>query len=385
MHALVLGSGLMGRAIAFDLLHNTTFSTVSVLDENKEMLDESKRFFGEEESIIFYHQDVTATSEIKSFFADADVVISAVPYLFNENLTKLAISQNCHFVDLGGNNIVVQNQKKLFSQAEKAKITIIPDSGLAPGLVSILTKYLVDEYDHLSRVNLRVGGLPKHPKEPWNYQLVFSANGLINEYVEDAIVLDHGTIKTVPSLTQCESIQFPEPFGILEAFMTSGGSSTLPYTYKDKIDYLDYKTIRYPGHLDMIKPLFDLGLGSTEPVSINDTLVSPREMLINLLHKTLPSNGEDVVLLKVTAELKVESNTKIVIFEMIDYFDPKTNLSSMMRTTSIPVSVTADLIAREKISSFGVFTPEEIIPASLFLDELRKRKMIIEKNVYNKS
>jgi len=385
MHALVLGAGLMGRAIAFDLIQNTTFSTISVLDGNKKMLDESKRFFGEKESIVFLHQDVTVTSEIKSFFADADVVISAVPYLFNENLTKLAISQNCHFVDLGGNNTIVQNQKKLFSQAEKAKVTIIPDSGLAPGLVSILTKYLVDEYGHLSKVKLRVGGVPKFPKEPWNYQLVFSANGLINEYVEDAIILDHGIIKTVPSLTQYESISFPKPFGNLEAFLTSGGCSTLPYTYKDKIDYLDYKTIRYPGHLDMIKPLFDLGFGSTEPVSINDTLVSPREMLIKLLHKTLPSDGEDVVLLKVIGEQKTEAKTKIISFEMIDYFDSKTNLSSMMRTTGFPVSVTADLIARKEISSFGVFTPEEIIPVSLFLDELRKRKMIIEKNVYPQS
>ena len=385
MHALVLGAGLMGRAIAFDLIQNTTFSTISVLDGNKKMLDESKRFFGEKESIVFLHQDVTVTSEIKSFFADADVVISAVPYLFNENLTKLAISQNCHFVDLGGNNTIVQNQKKLFSQAEKAKVTIIPDSGLAPGLVSILTKYLVDEYGHLSKVKLRVGGVPKFPKEPWNYQLVFSANGLINEYVEDAIILDHGIIKTVPSLTQYESISFPKPFGNLEAFLTSGGCSTLPYTYKDKIDYLDYKTIRYPGHLDMIKPLFDLGFGSTEPVSIDDTLVSPREMLIKLLHKTLPSDGEDVVLLKVIGEQKTEAKTKIISFEMIDYFDSETNLSSMMRTTGFPVSVTADLIARKEISSFGVFTPEEIIPVSLFLDELRKRKMIIEKNVYPQS
>jgi len=203
--------------------------------------------------------------------------------------------------------------------------------------------------------------------------------------VEDAIILDHGIIKTVPSLTQYESISFPKPFGNLEAFLTSGGCSTLPYTYKDKIDYLDYKTIRYPGHLDMIKPLFDLGFGSTEPVSINDTLVSPREMLIKLLHKTLPSDGEDVVLLKVIGEQKTEAKTKIISFEMIDYFDSKTNLSSMMRTTGFPVSVTADLIARKEISSFGVFTPEEIIPVSLFLDELRKRKMIIEKNVYPQS
>ena len=381
MHALVLGAGLMGRAITFDLIQNTTFSTVSLIDGNKETLNESKQFFDNSDSITFHLQDVTNTGQMKSFFADADVVISAVPYLFNENLTKLAISQNCHFVDLGGNNTVVQNQKKLFSQAEDAKVTIIPDSGLAPGLVSILTKDLVDTYGHLTKVKLRVGGVPKYPKEPWNYQLVFSANGLINEYMEDAIILDQGIIKTVPSLTQCESITFPEPFGTLEAFMTSGGCSTLPYTYMDKIDYLDYKTIRYPGHLQMIKPLFDLGFGSTEPVSINNKMVAPREMLISLLHKTLPSEGEDVVLLKVIGELDNDGKTKIISFEMIDYFDSETNLSSMMRTTGFPVSVTADLIARKEISSFGVFTPEEIIPTSLFLDELRKRNMIIEKHV----
>ena len=381
MHALVLGAGLMGRAITFDLIQNTTFSTVSLIDGNKETLNESKQFFDNSDSITFHLQDVTNIGQMKSFFADADVVISAVPYVFNEELTKLAISQHCHFVDLGGNNMVVQNQKKLFSQAEDAKVTIIPDSGLAPGLVSILTKDLVDTYGHLSKVKLRVGGVPKYPKEPWNYQLVFSANGLINEYMEDAIILDQGIIKTVPSLTQCESITFPEPFGTLEAFMTSGGCSTLPYTYMDKIDYLDYKTIRYPGHLGMIKPLFDLGFGSTEPVNINDTLVSPREMLISLLHKTLPSDGEDVVLLKVVGEQKTESKTKIISFEMIDYFDFETNLSSMMRTTGFPVAVTADLIARKEFSSFGVFTPEEIIPASLFLHELHKRNMIIEKHV----
>ena len=385
MHALVLGAGLMGRAITFDLVHNTSFSTVSLLDGNKETLEESKQFFDNNGEIMFHHQDVTNTQEMNSFFADADVVISAVPYLFNEKLTELAISQHCHFVDLGGNNTVVQNQKKLFSQAEDAKVTIIPDSGLAPGLVSILTKDLVDEYGHLSKVKLRVGGLPKQPKEPWNYQLVFSANGLINEYMEDAIILNHGSIETIPSLTQCESITFPKPFGTLEAFMTSGGCSTLPYTYQDKIDYLDYKTIRYPGHLQMIKPLFDLGLGSTELVTIKQKKISPRDMFITLLHKTLPSEGEDVVLLKVIGELDNDGKTKIITYEMIDYYDNNTNLSSMMRTTGFPVSVTADLIARKKIFSYGVFTPEEIIPTSLFLDELRKRNMIIEKQVNNQN
>jgi lysine 6-dehydrogenase len=381
MNALVLGAGLMGRAITYDLLHNTRFSKITVLDGNKETLDESNVFFSDNSTIMFHHQDVTDSSVMKSFFSNAEVVISAVPYLFNEDLTKLAISQRCHFVDLGGNNTVVQHQKRLSSQAKNQDVTIIPDSGLAPGLVSILTKSLVEKHGHFSKIKLRVGGLPQHPKKPWKYQLVFSANGLINEYVEDAIVLDHGLIHTVPSLTQCESIEFPKPFGTLEAFTTSGGCSTLPHTYKNTIDYLDYKTIRYPGHLQQIKPLFDLGLHSQKKMKINQTMITPRDVLIHLLQKKIPTKGEDVVLLKVIGEQTSKGNTKRVMFEMIDYYDKKSELSAMMRTTGFPVSITADLITTDKITKRGVFTPEEIIPTDIFLKELRKRNININKTV----
>jgi lysine 6-dehydrogenase len=380
MHALILGAGLMGRAIGLDLQKNTSFRTITFIDERSRCLAEAKTFFTDTNQIYFQQTDVTMASEIKSFFDDADVIISAVPYSYNVSLTKQAISHGCHFVDLGGNNTIVKQQKKLFSQAKEKDVTVIPDSGLAPGLVSILTKLLVEEYHHLDNVKLRVGGLPLHPKPPWNYQLVFSANGLINEYYEDAIVLDHGAIKTIPSLTQCEAIEFLEPFGILEAFTTSGGCSTLPYTYKDAIDYLDYKTIRYPGHLAMIKPLFDIGLANDEPVNIKEILVKPRDVLINLLRKKLPSEGEDVVLLKVIGELTKNKRKTIVTFEMVDYYDKSTFLSAMMRTTGIPVSITADLIAREKIISRGVFSPEEIIPPRLFIDELQKRNIIIKES-----
>ncbi|MDG6218471.1 MAG: saccharopine dehydrogenase C-terminal domain-containing protein [Candidatus Thermoplasmatota archaeon] len=381
MHALILGAGLMGRAIGLDLQKNTSVKTITLIDECSDCLATSEAFFTDKTCIHFHQCDVFNESKTNPFFENADVVISAVPYTYNVSLTKQAIRHGCHFVDLGGNNTIVTHQKKLFHQAEKEEVTVIPDSGLAPGLVSILTKKLVEEYHHLDTVKLRVGGLPRDPEPPWNYQIVFSANGLINEYTEDALVLDHGIIKTIPSLTQCEAIEFPEPFGVLEAFSTSGGCSTLPYTYKDTIDYLDYKTIRYPGHLDTIKPLFDIGLANTEPVFIHDSLVTPRDVLIKLLHDRLPSEGEDVVLLKVIGEITKNRKKRIVTFEMIDYFDKTTNLSAMMRTTGIPVSITADLIASEKISSRGVFTPEEIVPSRLFIDELEKRNIIIKETV----
>lgn len=379
MHAVVLGSGLMGRAIAYDLQQHTSFTQITVIEHDETCLNEAKTFFSEKTDIHFHQGDVQDASTMRSMFTDADVVISAVPYLFNEQLTKLAIKSHAHFIDLGGNNTVVEHQKKMFSQAEQAKVSIIPDSGLAPGLVSILTKNLVDECGHLNSVKLRVGGLPQKPKEPFNYQLVFSANGLINEYMEDAIILDHGFIRSIPSLNDCEEIMFPEPFGVLEAFTTSGGCSTLPYTYKKDIDFLDYKTIRYKGHLDQIQPFFDLGLGSTQPIKIDDKLIAPRDVFIRLLHDALPVEGDDVVLLKVIGECGKNGETKLVTFEMIDYFDKKTNQSAMMRTTGIPVSITADLIAKDMITSKGVFTPEEIIPTEPFLEELRKRNIIIKK------
>jgi lysine 6-dehydrogenase len=381
MNILVLGAGLMGRAIAFDLQNHSICSSVTLLDDNKLCLEEAKKYLGDHSSISFYQRDVTDFQTMNSFFSNADLVISAVPYLFNEELTKLAINNQCHFIDLGGNNTVVEHQKKMFTKAKQENVTIIPDSGLAPGLVSILTKKLVDEYSHLSSVKLRVGGLPKYPKDPWKYQLVFSANGLINEYVEDAIILDHKTIKTIPSLTDCEEIYFPEPFGKLEAFITSGGCSTLPYSYKKSIDYLDYKTIRYPGHLQQIKPLFDLGMDSVKKIQVKETMISPRDVLILLLHNTLPNDGEDVVLLKVMGETIQDEKQIRVTYEMIDYFDVNTNLSAMMRTTGFPVSVTADLILKKDITDRGVFTPEEIIPVDIFLNELEKRNILIKKTI----
>ena len=381
MHVVVLGAGLMGRAIAFDLCKNTSFDTVTLCDENSNCLTDAKKLFLDTDSIHFEQINVVNEEKINSVFERADVVISAIPYMFNEQLTQTAIAQRCHFVDLGGNNSVVQKQKELHSLAKDAQVTVIPDSGLAPGLVSILTKSLVDEYGHLDKVSLRVGGLPQKPKVPWNYQLVFSANGLINEYVEDAIVLDHGQIKTIPSLTERESIVFPQPFGKMEAFTTSGGCSTLPFTYKNDIDYLDYKTIRYPGHLQQIKPLFDLGLDCLEQIQVRNKMIAPRNVFIELLKRKLPSEGKDVVLLRVTGDVSKDGKKQSVSYQLIDYYDDDTTLSAMMRTTGFPVSITADLLATNEISKNGVFTPEEIIPTTEFLKELQKRNVVVTKTV----
>jgi lysine 6-dehydrogenase len=161
--------------------------------------------------------------------------------------------------------------------------------------------------------------------------------------------------------------------------MTSGGCSTLPYTFKDKIGHLDYKTIRYPGHCEKMKTFLDLGLGSEKVVTVGAQKIIPRKILINLLLNYIPITGKDATLIKVLSKGIKDNKQTNLEYTMIDYYDEKNNITSMMRTTGYPVSIIAQMIEDGSISSYGVFGGEEIVPTNKFFDELKKRDIIIDK------
>ena len=381
MDILVIGAGMMGRAVAFDLATFSKFEKITISDRDKETLESAKKFLADKK---INHELIDDKDEekVKDNFKKYDVVVSAIPYHFNYFLTKTAIDTNTHFIDLGGNNTIVEKQIELSDLAEKNNVTVIPDCGLAPGLVSIITRDVVDYMDKVDFVKLRVGGLPLKPVPPFNYQIVFSPNGLINEYLEDALILDNKKIVAKDSMTELEGISFPYPFSKMEAFLTSGGCSTLPYTFRYIIKYLDYKTIRYPSHCEMIKPMLDLGFGSEEPITINDKKIVPRKVLIKLLTEKIPSKGKDVVLLKVISEGIKDSKKVNLEYMLIDYFDEENNITSMMRTTAYPVAIIADMIHTGVIKKRGVYTCENIVPPKPFFKELEKRNIKIKKEIY---
>ena len=380
MKVLVIGAGLMGRAIAFDLSKFSNFQKITVMDKDEKALKSAETFL-KDKKINFEKIDIKNEKDIKRYFHEYDIAISAIPYYFNYELTKIAINNKTHFLDLGGNNDVVEKQRSLFEKAKKNKVIIIPDCGLSPGMTSVIVRDIVDDLDNVECVKIRVGGLPVTPAPPFNYQIVFSPNGLINEYVEDALILDGGKVISKESMTELETIEFPYPFGKLEAFLTSGGTSTMPYTLKDKIGYLDDKTIRYPGHCQMFKPLLDLGLASEKPVKINDKTVTPRELFIDLLLKTIPTSGKDVVLVKVFGNGNKDGKKIDFEYVLIDYYDDESKLTAMMRTTGYPISILAQLIEQGLIKEPGVFGNEEVVPTSAFFEELKKRNIIIKKKI----
>jgi lysine 6-dehydrogenase len=289
-------------------------------------------------------------------------------------LTKAAIKAGCHFFDLGGNNDMVRKQFSLNKEAKKKNVVVIPDCGLAPGMVSVLAADAIENFDKVESLKIRVGGLPQKPKAPLNYQMVFSAEGLINEYWEPCLILKDGKKKVVPPMSEIESLEF-DGVGPLEAFYTSGGTSTLPETYAGEINFLDYKTIRYPGHCEKFKTMLEIGLGSREPINVHGQKVIPRELFKGVLDKNLSFGEPDLVLVRVTCEGLRRNEKYRTVYEIIDREDKRSGLTAMMRTTAFPATIIAVMAASGLIKEKGCRPQELAVNPKLFIPELRKRSI----------
>lgn len=378
MKYLLLGAGLQGTAIAHDLLNQAEGTTqLVVLDGNQDALTKIGERF-DDKRLRTVCANVRDATILGPLMADAHVAISAVNYWYNAELTALAVEGKTHFLDLGGNNDIVARQFELGGEAKNQGVSIVPDCGLAPGLAGILGYWLVDGLDSADSLKLRVGGLPISPLPPMNYKVVFSVQGLINEYIEPAVVIRQGKLKTVPSLSELETLRFPEPFGELEAFQTSGGTSTLPQTLAGRVPDLDYKTIRYKGHCAQFKLLQELGFCDASLRSGPDGKMAPREMLAQLMTEKLDLPGPDVVLLQAEAVGTFNGEALRRTIRIIDHHDSENNISAMMRMTGYPAAIIAQLLASGEISAPGAHAQELIVPGQRIIDQLRLRGVNIE-------
>lgn len=372
MKFLVLGAGMMGSAIAYDLAKSPKVSVVNLADSDPHRAEEAA-FKSGSSRIRPMRLDVNEHGALVRAMKGNDVAIGAVSYRYNLGLTKAAIEAGIHFCDLGGNDEVVEEQLALDARARDRGVTVIPNCGLAPGLANILAARGAEQFDALDCIRMRVGGLPQHPVPPFNYQIVFSAEGLLNEYTGRSTVIRDFRLTSVETLTEVEAIEFPPPFGILEAFHTSGGASLIPEMFEGKVRELDYKTIRYAGHCDKFRTLLELGFGSNEPLSLGSNVLTERELFIELLKRKLPHAGHDVVLMRVSIEGTKSAKTQRLTFTMIDFYDESRNISAMMRGTAYPTSVIAQLLASGIISKAGANTPEQCVPLDVLLTELKNR------------
>jgi len=380
MKILVLGAGRMGLGAVYDLAHNSSdVDAITVADIDLGRARAVVDTVGSPK-VIPVALDVANYEQVVSLMAGHDSTLSCVVYSNNLRLAKAAIDARSNFCDLGGNNSIVDSELALNDEASAAGINIIPDCGLAPGMVSVLAAHAAERFEQVETLRVRVGGLPLNPRPPLNYQIVFSVEGLINEYVELARVIRDGHIVEVPSMTEVETLSFSPPYDNMEAFQTSGGTSTLPESFLGKIKELDYKTIRFPGHCAQFKLLIDLGLASSESLDVDSLIVKPRRVLGELLLRHLPADGPDVVLIRVELSGTMNGTTRTLRYDIIDRFDDRTGLSAMMRTTAFPASIIAQMMARGDIKQKGAIPQELCVPPATFIQELAARNIVINES-----
>jgi lysine 6-dehydrogenase len=392
MKLLVIGSGMMGSAAAYDMARQDQVDSVTLADNDlKRAKDVAARVnrITAGKKVHAVALDASKEKEAARLMKGHDGALSAVPYFLNLGLAKAAISAGCHFADLGGNNTVVRQELALAKQAEKRGIGIAPDCGLSPGMASILGGELVRRLDgRADALKLYVGGLPERPMPPFNYQLVFSVEGLINEYVEPARILRKGKLITIEPLTE------PEPFHLdgfapLVAFQTSGGTSTLPETFEGKVGECFEKTLRYPGHYDLLCELKELGLFSNEKMRVGNVEVAPRALLSKVFEGKFAGKGPDVCIMRLEAHESVRApgvrgllggklKGRVATFTMVDHYDPKSDMSAMMRTTAFPASIVLQMMCAGAVSKHGAVLQERDVPAEAFLAEIERRGIKIE-------
>jgi lysine 6-dehydrogenase len=379
MRMLVLGAGQQGSACAYDLLMNTDAEVVLADLDVDRVADFLQPFVGNR--LTLRQVDANDRAAVRATMEGVSATMSAFPYYFNLGMAVAAIDAGSHFCDLGGNTEIVLEQKALHERAADRGVSVIPDCGLAPGMVNILAEHGIRQVEHPRAVRIKVGGLPQNPEPPLNYQIVYSLEGVLDYYTTRSWVLRDGKPLLVAALSETEEIDFPE-VGRLEAFHTAGGLSTMAQRYEGVIETMEYKTLRYPGHAAAMELIRELGLLGDQAIDVKGQQVVPRELFIALVGPKLrkdPRTSPDLVALRVEVEGEKDGDEVMMRWDLLDRFDPGVGITAMMRTTGYSLAITGAFQAAGTIAP-GVWTPDECMPAVEYMDALAERGVQIRQS-----
>ena len=380
----VLGAGRQGTAAAYDMVRWGDACRVVLADHN---LDIARRSAERVNSLTgeivaeAIQVDVKELDAVEGALAGVDAFLSAVPYSYNLDLTKVAIRAKAHMCDLGGHTGIARQQHGFDREAQAAGISIVPNCGQVPGMGTTLMVYAMELLEEAVDVYMWDGGIPQKPRPPFNYLLSFNIAGLTNEYAEPAIFLRDWKVTEVETITELETVEFPEPIGTLEAFVTGGGTDTMTWTFEGKLRTLQNLTLRHPGHFAKLRAFYDLGLWDLDPVRAGGVEVVPRDVFHALFEpKVTFPRDEDMVIVRVKAVGRKDGRDAEAVVEVIDYFDQETGFTAMERCTGWSAAIVAEMMVRGEIRR-GAAGVEAQVPASPFLEELRRRGIRVTEQV----
>jgi len=354
MKLLVLGTGHIGSVIAKDLAKNMPSARIAIADKD---LNRAEKAAANTHSrnVSAIELDVFNRNSLINTLKEFDLVIGALPGEIGYRALEACIDAKVDMVDV---SFMPENPLPLSAQATRAAVTIIPDCGVAPGLSHMLVMRGISKVDQAENAQIFVGGLPKDPVPPLGYTITWSVEGLIDEYTRKARIIKNGKVTEVDPLGEVEAIELPR-VGKLEAFI-SDGLRTLLYTARD-VNSMAEKTLRYPGHIEKIRLLRDMGFFDEETVQIDKLSVSPRSVTVKLLERKLKKpEVEDVLVMLVQVD-GLEGGKRVRhSFYLLDHYDKRGKVTAMARTTAYTASCVAQLLAKKVIKDKGIIPPEKL-------------------------
>jgi len=342
---VVLGAGLVGKAIILDLYKSYNILVADIDKNNLTELDNVP-------NVKTLVTDLSVDSNIKKVVKSADLVIGAVPGFMGFNMVKSVIEAGKNIVDI---SFFPEDPLKLDKLAKEKQITAIVDCGVSPGMGNIILGNYIDKFE-INSYKCMVGGLPQKPEKPWGYKAVFSPIDVIEEYTRPVRYRKNGKVLIDEALSKSESIEF-DKVGKFIAWNTDGLRTLIDTT---NIPNMIELTIRHEGTIEPIIALRDGGFFSTDEININNKKVKPIDLTTNLLFsqwKMLPDE-KDMTIMRIIIEGIDNGNAHKVIYDLIDFYDSKTNTSSMARTTGYTCTAVANLLLENKYGGKGIIPPE---------------------------
>ncbi len=372
---LILGSGRQGTAAAYDLACFGNAQEILFVDRDRQVAQGAAQRINRLTSREIAHghgADVGDVPSLHAWMSKADAALSAVPYYYNQALTKLAIESGTHFCDMGGHTETVRSQLALADQARLAEISVVPDCGMGPGLINNMAAYALSLMEETTEIVIYDAGLPQQMRPPWYYQSTFNLNGLTNEMDGKSVVLRDGKIAWIDTLTEPEEVHIPG-IGVLQADLISGGASTAPWSFQGRLQRYENKTLRHSQHWEWMRAFKALGLFQEEAFDLNGEQIVPRHVFHALLgDKINADNIKDMAIIRVKAVGKKNGSRKTMYIDLLDYYDEETGFTAMERLTGWHCAIVMGLQTAGLIEA-GARPVELAVPAEKVMDAFKQR------------
>jgi lysine 6-dehydrogenase len=346
---IVLGSGMVGGVIAQDLAQTPEFQ-VTAVDRDTGILDQ----LNAKVPVRVIQADLEKTDCVADLIQEFDLVINAVPGFMGFSTLKQIIEAGKHVVDIA---FSPEDPFLLDDLAKSRNVTAVVDCGVAPGMSNLILGYH-NKYMEIESFECLVGGLPVNRNWPYEYKAPFSPIDVLEEYTRPARFVQNGEVVTKPALSDPELIDL-DPVGTLEAFNSDGLRSLLRTM---KIPEMKEKTLRYPGHANLMRILRETGFLKNEPIEVNGHSILPIEFTTKLLFPLwkLNPNEEEFTIMRIVIIGKENGKRKEIVYHLYDQYDVETGFSSMARTTGFACTAVANLVLNGKFTKEGISPPEYV-------------------------